>query len=146
MFRTPAPKVYAWSSNAENPVGAEYIIMEKVAGIQLDRVWPTMDIKDRFTVVKAIAGYQKSWLSTSFPHIGALYYAQDIRNCRPFGCVYTNHDGVEINDSRFLIGPCTGREFIDDGRASVIFDRGPCELSSLPKCQPFFAHNSRELG
>jgi hypothetical protein len=26
----PVPKMYAWNSDASNPVGAEYMIMEKV--------------------------------------------------------------------------------------------------------------------
>src|SRR4051812_1698284 len=40
VLGTPVPKVLAWSSKAEeNPVGAEYIIMEKVLGIELERVW-----------------------------------------------------------------------------------------------------------
>lgn len=64
---TPVPKVLAWCSKAtETPVGAEYIIMEKVEGVQLDKVWPKMDIKNRFEVAKAISRYQKAWMSTSF--------------------------------------------------------------------------------
>jgi hypothetical protein len=59
---TPVPKVLSWSSNAtDNPFDAEYIIMEKVPGIQPDEVWPSMHIKDKFELVKSISGYQKAY-------------------------------------------------------------------------------------
>jgi aminoglycoside phosphotransferase (APT) family kinase protein len=72
VLGTPVPKVLAWSSKAqENPVGAEYIIMEKVSGIELEHVWPSMSIKDRLVIVKAIAGFQKAWTSVSFNRFGS---------------------------------------------------------------------------
>jgi hypothetical protein len=43
---TPVPRVLSWNSKVEgNPVGAEYIIMEKVSGVELAQVWPSKDIK-----------------------------------------------------------------------------------------------------
>jgi hypothetical protein len=44
----------------ENPVRAEYIVMEKVPGNELERVQPNMKLADRLTLVKAIAGFQKA--------------------------------------------------------------------------------------
>lgn len=64
--------------------------MEKVAGVQLGKVWPKMKIKDRFEVVKAISGYQKSWISRSFAQYGSLYYSSDLEN--PDGCVLMRGD------------------------------------------------------
>ena len=56
ILETPVPKVYAWSSKAQNNVvGAEYIIMEKLPGVQLSVVWADMEIEDRLTVTKAVA-------------------------------------------------------------------------------------------
>lgn len=67
----PAPKVLAWCSKAtETPVGAEYIIMEKVEGVQLDKVWPKMDIKNRFEVAKAVSRYQKPGCQLLFLNMG----------------------------------------------------------------------------
>ncbi|PWY93924.1 phosphotransferase enzyme family protein [Aspergillus sclerotioniger CBS 115572] len=121
---TPVPRVLAWSSKAdENPVGAEYIIMEKVEGVQLDSVWPKMDIKKRFELVKTISGYQKAWISRSFTQYGSLYYSSDLENSD--GCVIVKEDGYELKEHRFAVGPTTGREFHDDGRIEVDFDRGP---------------------
>ncbi|GFN11009.1 phosphotransferase enzyme family protein [Aspergillus tubingensis] len=99
---TPVPKVLAWSSNAsENPIGAEYIIMEKVRGVQLDNVWPRMDIKQRFELVKTIARYQKAWMSKSFTKYGSLYYSKDLQSS---GCILVNEDGSQI-DVDFDRGP-----------------------------------------
>lgn len=75
-----------WSSNArEKTIGAEYIIMEKVAGVQLDKVRSNMDINDRFEIVQAISGYQKALMSTSFARYGSLYYSSDLDDSD--GCV-----------------------------------------------------------
>jgi hypothetical protein len=73
-LRTPLPEVYAWSSRAhETPVGAEFILMEKMNCVELETVLPRMKIQDRLEVVKAVAGYQKSWASVSFKQFGSLY-------------------------------------------------------------------------
>ncbi|KAI9702990.1 MAG: hypothetical protein M1836_008204 [Candelina mexicana] len=125
ILGTPAPKVYAWSSRThENKVGAEYIIMEKVPGVPLDDVWRTMGIEDRFKIVKTIASYQKAWTSTIFNQYGSLYYSKDL-DTSTSGPLYTDSHGDTITNTKFSVGPSTGREFNDDGRAAVKFDRGP---------------------
>lgn len=109
--------------------------MEKVQGIQLERVWPSMNIKDRFALVKTIAGFQKAWTSISFKKFGGLYYAKDLakdlhestRN-EP---LYVDANGIDIIDENFAIGPSTGRELIADRRSTINFDRGPCKISVL---------------
>ncbi|KAL4985075.1 kinase-like domain-containing protein [Aspergillus falconensis] len=121
---TPVLKVLAWSSKAQdNSVGAEYIIMEKVAGVQLSKVWPTMDIKERFELVKTISGYQKSWMSKSFTQYGSLYYSSDMKYSD--GCDLVKGSMSIPEHHRFAVGPSTGREFLDDGRIALDFDRGP---------------------
>lgn len=40
-------------------MGAEYIIMQKAPGVQLDRVLAKIEIEDRLKVVKQILCYQK---------------------------------------------------------------------------------------
>ena len=125
------PKVLAWNSRAQNsPVGAEYIIMEKVPGIPLDQVWPKMDIRDRFAIVKAISLYQKAWMSISFTKFGSLYYAQDLdEDLGVQSPLYIDLQNSEVINPKYAIGPSSGREFVDAGRVDVNFDRGPCETS-----------------
>jgi len=100
--------------------------MEKLPGVQLDVVWAGMNIEDRLTIVKAIARYQKAWMSCSFNQFGSFYYSEDLDGPTQ-SPLYTNYHGVEVTDSRFAVGPSTGRGFIDDGRLIVEFDRGPCK-------------------
>ncbi|PKY03940.1 phosphotransferase enzyme family protein [Aspergillus campestris IBT 28561] len=122
----PVPKVLAWNSKASNsPVGAEYIIMEKVMGVPLESIWPKMDIKERFELVKTISGYQKSWMSASFPQYGSLYYSSDLVNCDECTLFEAGVDRSRVTAPGFSIGPSTGREFLDDGRIALEFDRGP---------------------
>lgn len=101
--------------------------MEKAPGVQLNEFWPNMDIKARFEVVKAIAGYQHAWMSTSFAQYGSLYYSCDIDN--PKTCVLIKSDGSQVKESRFAVGLSVGRDHLDDGRIAVDFDRGPCKLT-----------------
>ena len=129
ILETPVPKVYAWSSRAQdNVVGAEYIIMEKLPGIQLSGVWADMGIEDRLTIAKAIARYQKAWMSVSFNKFGSLYYPEDLDGSTQ-SLSYTNLHDITVTDPRFAVGPSTARGFSDDGRSNVEFDRGPCKFN-----------------
>lgn len=125
VLGTPVPKVLAWSSRSDNPVGAEYIIMEKAQGVQLKEIWNKLDIEVRLNIVKKIAKYQTDWTSISFSKFGGLYYKQDLVSTQSL--VYTNIEGKEITDERFAVGPSTSRQNTDDGRMEIEFDRGPCE-------------------
>ncbi|KAF2127104.1 hypothetical protein P153DRAFT_424425 [Dothidotthia symphoricarpi CBS 119687] len=138
VLKTPVPRVLAWSSKAqENTIGAEYIIMEKVSGIELERVWPSMDIKDRLKVVKSIALMQKAWTSISFHQYGSLYFTEDLDEPTGTEPLYFDAYGKGITDKRYQVGPSIGRESIDNGRATINFDRGPCKISSpITLCGP----------
>ncbi|XPS68903.1 hypothetical protein M3J09_001183 [Ascochyta lentis] len=126
VLGNPVPKILAWCSQAhESPVGAEYIIMERVPGIELEHIWPKMNIKDRFAVVKAIAGFQKSWTSVSFAKYGSLYFSKDLDETPDGRPLYIDAKGNHIKDTRYAVGLSTGRENLDNGRATVNFDRGP---------------------
>jgi hypothetical protein len=80
ILDTPAPRVYAWNSQAKShPVGAEFIIMNKTEGVPLSQVWDTMKLPQKLKVLLALTRLQKQWLSLSFSHYGSLYYVGDIR-------------------------------------------------------------------
>ncbi|PGH15602.1 hypothetical protein AJ80_05466 [Polytolypa hystricis UAMH7299] len=123
VLGTPVPKVLSWSSTRDNPVGAEYIIMEKLPGIQLDEIWNKLDVAARLKIVKKIAMCQADWTMTSFSQFSSLYYKQDILSAKSL--VYTDKDGNQITDSRFAIGLSTSRQNTDDGRKEIEFERGP---------------------
>jgi hypothetical protein len=114
----------------EPPVGAEYIIMQKMPGVQLGQLWSSMKLADKMKLCLSLARYQEAWLSVSFHAFGALYYSQ--ASC-PMASeyLYTNEKGDKIRDSRFIIGPVTGRDWSDCGRADLKCDRGPCKDQSI---------------
>ncbi|KAL4866861.1 kinase-like domain-containing protein [Aspergillus spectabilis] len=95
----------------------------KVAGVQLSKVWPTMGIKERFELVKTISRYQKTWMSTSFTQSGSFYYSSDLEDSDV--CDLAKGSRSIPKHHQFAVGPSTGREFLDDGRIALDFDRGP---------------------
>ncbi|KAG6020783.1 hypothetical protein E4U40_005847 [Claviceps sp. LM458 group G5] len=126
VLNTPLPEVYDWCSRAqETPVGAEFILMEKLDGVELQEVWPQATLEDRLELIKAVAAYQKSWASVSFEQFGSLYFAEDFEGENIPALVYTDDQGRRVEDPRFVIGPSTGREMFDDGRGDIDFNRGP---------------------
>lgn len=129
MLGTPAPRVITWNSNAVDEVQAEYIIMEKAEGVQRSSVWPTMETSQMAQVVRAVANYLRAWTEVSFEQIGSLYYTHDLPVQSNLIPAVTNIDpnGQEA-DSKFVVGPITGRDWMDDGRAALHCGRGPCEL------------------
>jgi hypothetical protein len=128
-LQTPVPAVLDWSSDAEaTPVGAEYIIMEKLTGVALGDLWHEMEIEDQASIIQQVVNYEKSWMSASFSHFGSLYYSKDLDGHQT-GLSYSNEEGVKITEPRFGIGPSVGRDCFDEGRSEISFSRGPCKLS-----------------
>jgi hypothetical protein len=125
VLHTPIPKVLSWSSNSDNAVGAEYIIMEKAPGVQLEQVWGRLDLGVRWKIVQMLAKYQQLWTAVSFPQFGSLYYKRDLLSATSL--VYRAGEDSEILDERFAIGPSTSRQNVDDGRLGLDFDRGACK-------------------
>ncbi|KAK1145263.1 hypothetical protein N8T08_004416 [Aspergillus melleus] len=121
------PRVYAWSSRAsENAVGAEYIIMEKQAGVTLSNMWGSMKGKQKAQIVLQVVDIEKSLAAIKFRKLGALYYKEDLP-ARPssMASLYIDSTGNEVQSSKFGIGPTNHRAFFDFGRADLDIDRGP---------------------
>ncbi|KAL6704927.1 hypothetical protein ACN47E_007472 [Coniothyrium glycines] len=150
---TPIPRVLAWSSRREcNLVGAEYVLMERVAGVELERLWPSMARRDKIELIRNLVTYQEAWAATKFKGLGSLYHAGDLEENLQSKCSYENAQGTEIHSEQFVIGPSVGRDWFDDGRGSIECGRGPwstteayhtaigyremetvCSLPSLPR-------------
>jgi len=60
------PRVLAWSANASNTVGREYIIMEEAAGAQIANSWESFDIRSRLAIMEDLVSIEKKLLSVSF--------------------------------------------------------------------------------
>ena len=125
----PIPKVYEWSSIATNPVGSEYIIMERVEGRPLADTWPTMTVKQRITIMEQIVRMEKLLFGIYFPASGSLFFNDslhaDIKRVE-----MPKTDGVE-DVGRFCIGPSTEYMWWYQKRDEITADRGPCKYTPL---------------
>ncbi|PWY93880.1 hypothetical protein BO94DRAFT_563439 [Aspergillus sclerotioniger CBS 115572] len=111
----PVPRVFAWSSSKDQPVGVEYIIMEKPPGQELTNVWPTMDLSHRMDIVAQLVSIQAKIATVDLHSYGSLYYRKDIE------------DGLDVPGlvDRFCIGPSYEARFWEEERRSMDYYRGP---------------------
>lgn len=72
--RVPVPEVFAWNDDATNPVGAEYILMERAPGTQLINKWDKMAEIRQFKLIQSLA--ELTWLQ--FPAYGSLYLRESL--------------------------------------------------------------------
>lgn len=122
----PVPKIYAWSSNAsKSSVGAEYIIMEKAPGVQLAHVWPKMPGDQRCKIVKQIVQFEKKLVTSEFPGIGSLYYAESLDEGARLLMPKGQQLGTVPGSEAFVIGPTTDQRLWEEGRSQIVCDRGP---------------------
>jgi hypothetical protein len=69
----PVPRIYAWNSDASNPVGAEYMILDKVKGTPAGQNWGDLSEEVKKTVVSQVARYFLEIFSLRFESAGSLY-------------------------------------------------------------------------
>ncbi|KDQ15832.1 hypothetical protein BOTBODRAFT_144879 [Botryobasidium botryosum FD-172 SS1] len=101
----PVRRVLAWSSDSTStPVEAEYIIMEKAEGIELDE-WVKIEKK---MMIHISGGY------------GSIYYCSDIKGM-PTSDLYVEGR----REPEFAIGPSVALGFWDDEKLHMKLDRGP---------------------
>ena len=69
MLDIPAPKVLAWSNEADNSVGSEYIMTEEPAGIELSKVWRDAKLDDKIKIVESLVELEGKFLSLAFTRL-----------------------------------------------------------------------------
>lgn len=133
----PIPRVYAWSSDPSNPVGAEYIIEEEAVGQPLGTSWFQWSKELQLDMVSQIVEVERKLASISFPKHGCIYYKTDLASkglatesltkevlTTESVCTILNPSSI----SKFAIGPLTIAKHWDGERAKMDLDRGPCKL------------------
>jgi hypothetical protein len=116
----PIPHIYGWNSSTSletNLVGAEYIIMEKVKGVELSHCWQSLSKKEMLTVIKQLCGYENKLFTTTFKQIGGIYYSNSLS---------PQERGCTLKDSRWCIGPTPESSFWHGERKHLQLYRGPC--------------------
>lgn len=122
----PVPRVFSWSPHNSNPVGAEYILMEKAAGIPLFERWSKMAEIDKLGLIKNLTQLEAQLAAISFPTYGGLYLRADADRLQ-----HQNLDDNVDEQHLFCIGPSPDRSFDLDEAASLrindeSINNGPC--------------------
>ncbi|KAG8739860.1 hypothetical protein FRC10_005055 [Ceratobasidium sp. 414] len=74
----PVPQVYMWDADASNPVGAEYMVMQKIPGIAPhDNKWKSLPLAVKLNVVGQVAEHLATLSSLQFERAGSLYPSTD---------------------------------------------------------------------
>src|SRR5882762_7104016 len=76
-----APRVFAWSANATaNTVGTEYIIMERMSGVESHHRWAQIaKAPEVFPLLDGVFGIERNFERPPFSQIGSLYFRDDVR-------------------------------------------------------------------
>ncbi|KAF2875182.1 kinase-like domain-containing protein [Massariosphaeria phaeospora] len=136
----PVPKVLAWSSDPSNPVGAEYIIMEKASGIQLFKRWGEMTDYDQFCLVKQLTRLEGELAALRFPASGSLYPCESMGQ----NDTYVTLDRETDPSGRFCIGPSCERGW--DIQAKTVSSHSQLDQGPWPSLSSFgIALAEREL-
>lgn len=125
----PVPRVLSWFSDSANPVGAEYIIMEKAAGVPLFQRWADMAEIEKLELIKNLTKLEAQLSAIQFPAYGGLYLRADASI--PESHYQILDRSIDPSNS-FCIGPSCDRSFHVDpgiklGQSKGDFDQGPCE-------------------
>jgi len=111
------PKVFSWSSNASStPVGAEYILMERANGVELNSRWETLSDADRTRFLKEYFPVEKKLAEIKFPKYGCLYFKDDLPNISESDVIF----------DQYVVGPTTSLAFWSE-TSDIDIDRGPCK-------------------
>ncbi|KAE8130873.1 kinase-like domain-containing protein [Aspergillus pseudotamarii] len=114
VLKLPVPEVFTYSITSDNPVGAEYILMERVEGESLSSRWLSLTTDEMKDIMTQIADIERKIFDFSFPAYGSLYYKKDL----------DGETQIPIMDD-FVVGPVSTRQFWHGERSKTEIDRGP---------------------
>jgi hypothetical protein len=119
-LQLPVPRVIAYSCDATNPVGSEYILMERINGVSLSKKWDTLNAKKKAKILISLTQLQAKMLNTRFSAYGNLYFTADIPRAL---CAPQMYKEPSADDNIYCIGPTTEYQFWEPDRRP---NRGPC--------------------
>lgn len=100
----PVPRVYGYSSSEGDPVGAEYIVMEKAPGVGLETRWLSMSKRERHKLASSFVEIETKFIDIPFRSVGSIYFKRDV----PSGFQAPLHATGAQKDhdmSRFALAP-----------------------------------------
>lgn len=135
----PVPKVLDYSTNSDNSVGADYIIMEKVPGNPIGESWYTFSDKERLKVLSGLVKLEAKLFAIDLPASGGLYYSHDLPSDVERAIVRPSQDSNGTTGRREIcVGPVASLKWWY-GERSLLRDinRGPRTLLSISSQQTF---------
>jgi hypothetical protein len=82
VLNIPVPRILTWSGaerNSVNRVGADYIMMEEVAGVRLGLRWTEFLHSDEVKpILTGLLDVEAKFQRLRFSHIGSLYFTEDV--------------------------------------------------------------------
>ncbi|KAJ0419936.1 hypothetical protein BJY00DRAFT_301945 [Aspergillus carlsbadensis] len=117
----PIPRILDWSCDPSNPVGSEYIIMEKARGTQLGSCWYELSSSTKYEFIKQVFELEAKLASFPFPAHGCIYHKRDLPSKYSDGQV--SFAGDDTQD--FCIGPVVDSVFWPNVRSKLDLSRGP---------------------
>ncbi|KAI7211688.1 hypothetical protein KC333_g7551 [Hortaea werneckii] len=114
----PAPLVYKYCTNANNPVGSEYMVMEKVRGRCLAEIWYELSDKGRVKILGEIVDQEAKLFNIRLPAYGSIYNTSDL----PDSIGYAK---LEADAGKFCVGPEASLEYWFGTRSQLETSRGP---------------------
>lgn len=117
----PVPEVYSYSTSVDNPVGTEYILMEKASGVSLASKWGSLQDPEMRRLAHSFVELEKRLFEIPFSATGSLYFKKDI----PSRLQVPLYLGHATEADQFCIGPIADYVFWYGRRAKLNLNRGP---------------------
>ncbi|KAJ3831856.1 hypothetical protein F5878DRAFT_45819 [Lentinula raphanica] len=121
------PIVYAWNTEDDNPVGSEYMILEKITGVPASEVWETLPFEKKEIVVNEVAEHIIQLFGLRFEKAGSLYKT------------------AERGEQEFTVGPIVSTPFYRALDGFVRFPDSPDSNIQLRKFRGPFPDTSSFL-
>ncbi|KAK5113444.1 hypothetical protein LTR85_010872 [Meristemomyces frigidus] len=125
LHGVPVPLIHSYSADANNSVGAEYIIMEKVRGKTLRDLWYGLSEKERIRVLSEIVAIEAKLFAMVLPAYGSVYYDRDLPNSVARLPIVT-----AVSPAGFCMGPNASSRYWYEERSAMDLDRGPHTTSA----------------
>lgn len=114
----PVPEVIAYDSRADNTLGFEWVLLEKMEGSCLHDVWEKMPFRSKVDLTIHMASLLGQLHNMQFTQIGNLYFSTVADK--------VNGTAAQVkHDKKFVVGRIVSPWFFRDKRVWLHADRGP---------------------
>ena len=117
----PVPRVHLYCSTPDNPVRAEWVLMDYVPGLRLMDCWGEMGVPQKTRTAKDLARVMAEMFALTASHCGVLLCDRSLNDSQrsagyryePFGGDTTVEAYTQVGDGDFLIGPVSDVTFLE---------------------------------